>query len=136
MEKYRMSNKLEELRAKMRERQASQTTETNTDRSSYPFWNIPEDAEATVRFLPDSNNSNDFFWVEQSHISLPFAGMLGREQKPFNVNVPCMQMYGEKCPIIEETKPLWKTDVDLARKYYRKKTMIFHGFVRKDPIVS
>lgn len=131
-----MSTTLAELQAKMRERQAKQGNDNQqtVDRSSYPFWNIPEGTDAVVRFLPDGNDSNDYFWVEQSHILLPFSGVLGRDDREVKISVPCMQMYGEKCPIIEETKGLWKTDEALARKYYRKKTMIFHGFVRKDPI--
>lgn len=131
-----MSNKLEELRAKLNKDRSKQSQDLpTTDKSSYPFWNIPEGSDATIRFLPDSNNKNDYFWVEQSNISLPFVGIRGREDKKITVNVPCMQMFGEKCPIIEETKPLWKSDEALARQYYRKKTMIFHGFVRKDPLV-
>ena len=33
------------------------------DNAIYPFWNIPEQSTAVMRFLPDANESNPFFWV-------------------------------------------------------------------------
>jgi hypothetical protein len=97
----------------------------------YPFWNTPEGQSSTIRFLPDADPSNTFFWVERLVIKLPFQGVKGGDDKEVIVQVPCMEMYGDTCPIITETRPWWK-DPDLqpmARKYYKKKSYLFQGFV-------
>ena len=124
--------KLEELRNRLREEQEKTKNSGNPDKSNYPFWNITEGDFSTIRFLPDGDDQSEFFWVNQFMIRLPFAGIRGKSTKPVTVKVPCMQMYGETCPVMEEIKPLWKTDEDTARIYYKKKSHIFHGFVRKD----
>ena len=49
---------------------------TQSDNAIYPHWNISEGATATVRFLPDADNTNDFFWVERQIIS--FLSMASR----------------------------------------------------------
>jgi hypothetical protein len=43
-------------------------------------------------------------------------------------------MFGDKCPIQEEIKPLWKTDEATAKIYYKKKSFILQGFVRANSI--
>ena len=83
--------------------------------------------------LPNGAESGDF-WIDKYMIKLPFAGIRGKNTNQTVVQVPCLVMYGEKCPIQEEIKPLWKTDEDTARIYYKKKSTIFHGFVRKNGV--
>jgi gp32 DNA binding protein like len=123
---------LDEIRSKL---QAQQSKNENRggggDRAMYPFWNTPNDQSSTIRFLPDGDSANTFFWVERLVIKLPFQGIKGGDDKEVIVQVPCMEMYGESCPIITETRPWWK-DPDLqpmARKYYKKKSYLFQGFV-------
>lgn len=124
---------LDEIRAKLQS-QASRGENNKGgggDRAMYPFWNTPEGQSSTIRFLPDADPSNTFFWVERLVIKLPFQGIKGGDDKEVIVQVPCMEMYGESCPIISETRPWWK-DPDLqpmARKYYKKKSYLFQGFV-------
>ena len=49
-----------------------------------------------MRFLPDGNADNTFFWAERLMIKLPFAGVKGEtDSRPVQVQVPCMEMYGE-----------------------------------------
>ena len=131
-----MTNKLAELRARIQaESDKSKSFGKTADKSRYPFWNIPTDESSTVRFLPNGAEQSDgFFWVEKLMIKLPFAGVRGKNTNQVIVQVPCLQMYGETCPIQEEIKPLWKTDEDTARVYYKKKSFILHGFVRKNSI--
>ena len=47
------------------------------DNAIYPHWNMDEGHSATLRFLPDSDTKNTFFWVERAMIRLPFAGIKG-----------------------------------------------------------
>ena len=59
------------------------------DNSIYPHWNMEEGQSATLRFLPDANNKNTFFWVERAMIRLPFNGIKGEmESKQVMVQVP------------------------------------------------
>jgi hypothetical protein len=59
----------------------------------YTHWNIDDGSQAVVRFLPDADTNNPFFWVERQVIKLPFPGVVGGDQKEVIVQVPCMEMY-------------------------------------------
>lgn len=126
---------LAEIRAKLLSQQQRQDTGTR-DNSSYPFWNIPDNTTAILRFLPDNNPNNTFFWAERQVIKLPFSGMDNDLQKQVTVQVPCMEMYGKTCPVLTEIRP-WFKDPELegtARTYWKKKSYIFQGFVVDDPL--
>lgn len=107
------------------------------DNAIYPFWNNPEGSSATMRFLPDGDETNDFFWLERLIIKLPFPGVKGdHTSKPVEVQVPCTDMWkANSCPVTAEIRPWWKdkSTEDLARKYYRKKSFLFQGFVPSNP---
>ena len=65
-------------------------------------------------------------------IRLEFAGVKGGdESKRVTVTVPCMEMWKETCPIHAEIRPWFKDKSleDLGRKYWKKKSYIFQGFV-------
>lgn len=136
-----MALNLKEIQAKLLEQQArkdrSRSGQFSGDNSIYPFWNNPEGSTATMRFLPDGDDGNDFFWVERLIIKLPFTGVKGQaDAKPVEVQVPCMDMWKpNSCPIAAETRPWWKDPSleDLARKYWRKKSYLFQGFVTQNP---
>ena len=134
-----MALSLAEIRAKLLEQQSKKDrgTRSGGDNANYPFWNNPEGSTALLRFLPDADNSNDFFWVERLIIKLPFVGIKGQSQKPTEVQVPCMDMWKPgSCPVNEEIRPWWKGGKDmedLARKYWRKKSFLFQGFVPQNP---
>ena len=55
---------LAEIRARLAEQaQKSGGTQQGTgDNAIYAHWNIPEGSSATLRFLPDGDESNTFFW--------------------------------------------------------------------------
>lgn len=126
---------LAEIRAKLQQQDTKQTG--STDSSIYPHWNIAEGETATLRFLPDADPNNTFFWVERALIKLPFAGVIGQaESKPVTVQVPCMEMWNENCPVLAEVRT-WFRDKnleDMGRKYWKKRSYLFQGFVRKNPI--
>ena len=130
---------LAEIRAKLKaaESKGSDNNKTGGDNTIYPFWNLKEGEESVMRFLPDGNPDNTFFWVERAMIKLPFNGVKGEsDNKPITVQVPCMEMYGETCPILAEVRPWFKDPSlgleDMGRKYWKKRSYIFQGFVTED----
>jgi hypothetical protein len=109
------------------------------DRAVYPHWNMEEGQSATLRFLPDANTKNTFFWVERAMIRLPFAGIKGEmDSKQVMVQVPCVEMWGEACPILAEVRTWFKDKSleDMGRKYWKKRSYIFQGFVRENPLTD
>jgi hypothetical protein len=141
-EAHKMALSLKEIQARLLEQQAKKDRAKNGggftgDNAVYPFWNNPEGSSATLRFLPDGNSSNDFFWLERLIIKLPFPGVKGQpDAKPVEVQVPSTDMWkANTCPITAEIRPWWKdkSTEDLARKYYRKKSYLFQGFVTNNP---
>jgi hypothetical protein len=123
---------LAEIRAKLQNSAQSNTANYGGDNAIYPHWNIAEGTNATVRFLPDGDANNTFFWIERAMIKLPFAGVKGEtNSKPVQVQVPCMEMWGETCPILTEVRPWFKDKSleDMGRKYWKKKSYLFQGFV-------
>jgi hypothetical protein len=132
---------LAEIRAKLQEAQGkgAGSTSSGGDNAIYPHWNMPEGKEAVVRFLPDGNANNTFFWVERAMIKLPFAGIKGEtDSRPVQVQVPCVEMYndGTVCPILSEVRGWFKDKSleEMGRKYWKKKSYIFQGFIVEDPL--
>jgi len=132
---------LAEIRAKLQAQETRSNGNSNSygDNAIYPHWNINEGETATIRFLPDSNPNNTFFWVERAMIRLPFQGIVGdNETKTTVVQVPCMEMWGPtgSCPILAEVRPWFKDSSleDMGRKYWKKKSYLFQGFVRDNPL--
>ena len=129
---------LAEIRAKLAAMESKGSTQSSqqSDNAIYPHWNIDEGTSATLRFLPDGDTSNDFFWVERQMIRLTFPGVKGGESKPVTVQVPCGEMYGDACPVLTEVRPWFKdpTLEDMGRKYWKKRSYIFQGFVPENPL--
>jgi hypothetical protein len=130
---------LAEIRAKLKEQEtrSSGGSTGGGDNAIYPFWNMKEGEQATLRFLPDGDDSNTFFWKERLMIKLPFAGVKGEtDSRPVQVQVPCMEMYGESCSILQEVRGWFKDPSleDMGRKYWKKRSYIFQGFVTDDPL--
>jgi hypothetical protein len=111
-------------------------SQAQSDNAIYPFWNIDEGSSTVLRFLPDSDPNNTFFWVERQMIRLTFPGIVGGDQKPTTVQVPCMEMFGETCPVLTEVRPWFKDPSleDMGRKYWKKRSYIFQGFVNENPL--
>ena len=131
---------LAEIRAKLKSQEVNRSTsQTGGDNAIYPHWNIAEGSEAVLRFLPDKDTTNTFFWTERNMIKLPFAGIKGQtDSRPVQVQVPCMEMYGKTCPVLTEVRPWFKDKSmeDMGRKYWKKKSYIFQGFVTTNPLAE
>ena len=130
---------LAEIRAKLQEAQSKSTGQSTGggDNAIYPHWNMQEGKEAVVRFLPDGNSNNTFFWVERAMIKLEFAGIKGEtDSRKVQVQVPCVEMYndGSVCPILSEVRGWFKDKSleEMGRKYWKKRSYIFQGFVVED----
>ena len=128
---------LADIRAKLKEQENRQSGNATGDNAIYPFWNIKEGDTAVMRFLPDGDESNTFFWRERSMIKLQYPGVKGEsDSKPVTVQIPCMEMYGESCPILNEVRGWFKDPSleDMGRKYWKKRSYVFQGFVLDDPL--
>ena len=131
---------LAEIRAKLKEQEAvsgGNRTAGPGDNAIFPFWNMKEGESSTLRFLPDGDDSNTFFWQERLMIKLPFNGIKGEtDSRPVLVQVPCMEMYGETCPVLSEVRPWFKDSSleEMGRKYWKKRSYIFQGFVTENPL--
>ena len=112
-----MAMTLAEIRAKLQANENRGSGKQQGDNAIYAHWNIPENTTARVRFLPDADPKNNFFWVERAMINLPFAGIKGQaDSKPVIVQVPCVEMYGAACPVLAEVRT-WFKDPNLEEIY-------------------
>lgn len=131
---------LAEIRAKLLEQETKSSTRGTSsggDNAIFPHWQIPEGSSATLRFLPDADESNTFFWKERQMVRLEFPGVKGHdEHKPVTVQVPCVEMWGDSCPIHAEIRPWFKDPAmeDMGRKYWKKRSYIFQGFVTQSDL--
>jgi hypothetical protein len=131
---------LAEIRARIaaqENKSQNKGSNTQSDNSVYAHWNMDEGTTASIRFLPDGDSKNDFFWVEKQIIKLPFNGVKGDpNSKRIEVQVPCVEMYGDNCPILAEVRPWYKDESlkEMANKYWKKRSYLFQGFVRQNPL--
>ena len=113
---------LSEIRARLQAAESNKggNQQAGGDNAIYPHWNIAEGASATLRFLPDGDSKNTFFWVERAMIKLPFNGIKGEmDSKQVQVQVPCVEMWGEACPIQGLIKDP-RVHVDRRRRFGRR----------------
>jgi len=128
---------LSEIRARLQASETKSSTQGGGDRAIYAHWNMEEGQSATMRFLPDANTKNTFFWIERAMIRLPFNGVKGEmESKQVMVQVPCVEMWGDACPVLAEVRGWFKDKSleDMGRKYWKKRSYLFQGFVRENPL--
>lgn len=120
-----MSLSIEQLRAAFKKNENEGSSRPN---NYYPFWNIPEGSQATVRFLPDANAENPMgFLVEKLMHTLTINGE--------NKSVPCLKMYGEDCPICKVSSAYYKEEDKVnGKKYWRKKQHIAQALILEDPL--
>ena len=132
-----MGATLADIRARLQQQENKKNNSGPSDKSIFPQWNIDEGSTATLRFTPDGNTTNPYFWVERAMIKLPFAGIKGQaDSKQTIVQVPCMEMWNETCPVLTEVRPWFKDKSleEMGRRYWKKRTYFFHGFVRDNPL--
>jgi hypothetical protein len=135
---------LAEIRARLA-KDEEKTTFKTTSGASFPFWDAATGTTTTIRFLPDANPNNQYFWQEKKSVRLPFTGIKGRDSKPLFVTVPSLEMWEDlksMDAIGNEVRKLYSVangnkesdEYKLASKYYRKVTYLFQGFVRDSSV--
>ena len=133
---------LAEIRAKLQEQEnrgGGGSSSGGGDNAIFPFWNIPENSTSVLRFLPDGDASNTYFWRERQMIRLEFAGVKGDpNSRRVTVNVPCNEMWGPvgSCPVLSEVRNWFKDPAleDMGRKYWKKRSYVFQGFVAESSL--
>ena len=135
-----MGTTLAQIRAKLQEQENRMAGNTGgSDNTIFAHWNMPEGSTVRIRYLPDANPKNSFFWIERLLIKLPFIGTKGQaDNKLVTVQVPCMEMWNETCPILTEVRTWFKDPSmeEMGRKYWKKKSYLFQGFVRENSVVD
>ncbi len=132
---------LAEIRAKLQASEGGNRSGSGGggDNAIFPFWNIPENSTSVLRFLPDGDASNTYFWRERQMIRLEFAGVKGdSNSRRVTVNVPCNEMWGPvgSCPVLSEVRAWFKDPAleDMGRKYWKKRSYVFQGFVAENSL--
>lgn len=129
---------LADIRARLQAAESNKGGQSQSnDNGIYPHWNIDEGASVSVRFLPDADPKNTFFWAERAMIRLPFNGVKGEtDSKQVQVQVPCVEMWQEACPVLAEVRGWFKDKSleEMGRKYWKKRSYLFQGFVRENPM--
>lgn len=128
---------LSEIRARLQSKAAQQNANRTTSGGSlvYPHWNIGEGQSTTLRFLPDADPSNVYFWVERKLIKITFEETDDKIAKT-DLTIPCLEMWDEKCPILDIARAEYKKDKDNAKalKIWPKKSYLYQGFVIDTPL--
>lgn len=132
---------LAEIRAKLaqQEQKTSGSSTGGGDNAIFAHWNIDSGSSATIRFLPDADQENTFFWKERQMMRFTFPGVKGQDEtKPVTVQVPCVEMWNETCPVHAEIRPWFKDTSmeEMARKFWKKRSYIFQGFVVQSDMVE
>ena len=130
---------LAEISAKLQAQEDQKSNNFSGGGDIYCHWNIKDNESTKLRFLPDSDEDNTFFWIERLLINLAFPGVKGDPlSKPLVVKVPCMEMWEPigSCPVLAEIRPWFKDPAleDIARKYWKKRSYLMQGFVRETPL--
>ena len=118
-----------EIRAKLKEAESAQVVQPSGGDNAIYSFELKEGEQSTVRFrlmgIP-----NTFPWKT---FDPTFAGVKVK-RIPFKPQVPCMEMYGDSCPILSEVRGWFKDSSleDMGRKYWKKRSYIFQGFVTEN----
>ena len=96
----------------------------------YRFWNMDFDQVVTFRFLPDGDPKASHFLVEKWLHRLE-VNIDGKNEVR---NVPCLQMYGKRCPVCDTAKKFYDNgDDDNGSRFYKKRSWIGQGIVVDSP---
>ena len=107
------------------------------------FWNIPENQDLNLRFLPDADPNNTYFWREREMINLEFNGVKGVHTDKVRLQVPCNEMWvANSCPVLTEIRQWYKVaketgNEDLAKqasKYWKKKSYLFQCLIAPNSV--
>ena len=110
------------LRARLKEENDNRERAKNGDFQNQPdaflaFWNIALGERLNLRFLPDANPNNPFFWQEIANIEMPFNGIKGKSFDPVTVKIPCSELWDKNsCPVHNELRTWYKSSDESIKK--------------------
>lgn len=91
----------------------------------FPFWQMPNDEQCRIRFLPDANEDNPLgFLVEKWSHTLYINGSQRK--------VPCLKTYGKdnECPICKVSQDYYKADDKKnGSRYWRRPQYIAQALI-------
>ncbi len=136
------SEALKRFRQRAKERQGGER-----DNAIFPFWNIPYDGSATLRFIPFEDGLTKNFWTEKKIIKMNFVDPKD-ESKLVRFEAPCYEMFAQdhKCPILGPVRDLYDEAKELenagdtqeadrikkvAGQHWIKPVFYYQGFVIK-----
>jgi hypothetical protein len=100
---------------------------TNFSNKYYPFWKMNIGETATIRFLPDADTKNPYGFITENMTHTLYVN----GQKKI---VPCMEMYGDECPVCAHSRQLYDAKDELnGKRYYRKKEYLAQVLVINSP---
>jgi hypothetical protein len=106
---------------------ANTTQRQNYNAERFNFWNMNNDEEAIVRFLPNKDENDPWWFHEYKYHEVWVDG------KKRNLN--CLSNYGEKCPLCDKAQEYYaNNNVPMGRKLYRKISWLGQVLVIKDPL--
>lgn len=107
---------------------ANESAKDSMPNNYYRFWEMPEGSQAVVRFLPDLNEDNPFFFFVEKRVHNLY---INGEKKV----VPCLTMYDEECPICSVSSGFYKRDdEEKGKAYWRKRQYLTQAIIVEDPL--
>lgn len=138
-----MAKSIEEIRAMLLAKKEGNGGGNGAQRgpdSFLAFWNIPERQALNLRFLPDADTENPFFWRERDMINIPFTGVKGVHTDKVTVSVPCNEMWDKvnTCPVLKEVRTWWNSGdkelEEMARVYWKKKSYLLQCLIAPNSV--
>lgn len=94
----------------------------------YPLGKVEIDSSATFRFLRDKNPDNDSGFIKEI---INHNLMINGQEK----RVPCLEMWGESCPVCEQAKLFFNADNNaMGSKFWKKRNYLTQVLVIEDPL--
>lgn len=140
-----MALSMEEMRARIKARKEQQESQNGNgnggERKPDAFlahWNIATNTTLNLRFLPDADSNNDFFWREREMITLYFSGIKGEAgSREVKFQVPCNEMFTpgvvNTCPVHKDLRDMYATkdpeQAKIASRYWKKRTWLLQCFI-------
>lgn len=130
---------LQEIRAKLQQSQRN-TTSTKSGGASlvFPHWNADFDTTQIVRFLPDEDDQNPYFWRMKSRITLAFQETDDKNQKT-QITIPCMETWGDdKCPLKSIASQQYQKNATTAKSLgiWPKKSYYYNALIVQSTITE
>ena len=94
----------------------------------YPMGKVDLDTAVTVRFLPDKNPDNQAGFLKE--VIMHNLMINGSEKR-----VPCLEMWGETCPICEQAKQFFNANQnEQGSRIWKKRNYVAQVLVIDDPL--